>query len=193
MDDEQKKTEDGRLKRGERTQEESQPQNRSKARKCVSEKRKRRRKKLENGRRNSWKKEGDGQEARVEKWREQEKKGDEEEEDEQVHVVPSMEAGGSYLQTAYPRDEVEKIVMDGLEERKNRKRKCRSRPRERGTSVNRTRPAWTRPAEREKEKEKGTGGKGRNTVAKDDWEARVPDGTRGVKRLMNRMKAAGRT
>ena len=31
--------------------------------------------------------------------------------------VPNMESGSSYLRTTYPRDQVEKIVMDGLEER----------------------------------------------------------------------------
>ena len=34
----------------------------------------------------------------------------EEDEDERVLVVPNMEARSSYLQTTYPRDEVEKIV-----------------------------------------------------------------------------------
>ena len=54
--------------------------------------------------RNSWKKEAQGNRY-------------DEDEDERVPVVPNMEAGSSYLQTTYPRDEVEKIVMDGLEER----------------------------------------------------------------------------
>ena len=56
------------------------------------------------------------QEARVEEWREQEKRS-ENDEDEWVPVVPNMESGSSYLRTTYPRDQVEKIVMDGLEER----------------------------------------------------------------------------
>ena len=54
--------------------------------------------------RNSWKKEVQGNRY-------------DEDEDERVPVVPEMEAGSSYLQTTYPRDEVEKIVVDGLEER----------------------------------------------------------------------------
>ena len=33
-------------------------------------------------------------------------------------VAPNMEAGSSYLQTTDPRDDVEKIAMDGLEERR---------------------------------------------------------------------------
>ena len=59
---------------------------------------------------------------REKKWKEQEKKRHEEDNDEWGPVVLNMEAGGSYLQTTDPTDEVEKIVMDALEER-NRKRK----------------------------------------------------------------------
>ena len=51
-------------------------------------------------------------------------------------MVSNMEAGTSYFQTADPRYEVEKIVMDGLGGKKNRKRKCRSRSRERGRVSN---------------------------------------------------------
>ena len=94
---------DGRLKQGERAQEESQPQHRNKASKCVPQKRRRRRKKRENGRIISWKKEAQGNRY-------------DEDEDERVPVVPNMEAGSSYLQTTYPRDEVEKLVMDGLQQ-----------------------------------------------------------------------------
>ena len=43
------------------------------------------------------------QEARAEEWREQEKKRCEEGDDERVQVVPTMEAGGSYLQTTDPK------------------------------------------------------------------------------------------
>ena len=58
-------------------------------------------------------------EARGEELREQEKKkGSEEDDKEWVPVVPNMEAGNSYLQTTYPSDVVEKIVMDELEERR---------------------------------------------------------------------------
>ena len=58
------------------------------------------------------------QEALEEEWREQEKKRCGEDDDERVPVVPDMEAGSSYFKTTYPRDEVENIVMDELEERK---------------------------------------------------------------------------
>ena len=54
---------------------------------------------------------------RDEESREQVKKGSEEDDQERVSVVPNMEAGSSYLQTTYPRDVVENIVMDELEER----------------------------------------------------------------------------
>ena len=50
-------------------------------------------------------------EARGEEWREQEKRSEEDGE-VRVPVVPDMEAGGSYLQTTYPRGVVEKFVMD---------------------------------------------------------------------------------
>ena len=125
---------DRRLKRGERTQEESQLQHRSKL--CFMEERRR------------------AQEAHVEKLREQEKKGYEEEEDEHVYAVPNMKAGSSYLQTTDPRDEVEKIVMDGLDERKTR----------RGSAGLATRPT-------EREKEKGLEER-ENTTAKDDWRSK---------------------
>ena len=46
------------------------------------------------------------------------RKGSEEDDEERVPVVRNMEAGCSYLQTTYPRDVVEKIVIDELEERK---------------------------------------------------------------------------
>ena len=58
-------------------------------------------------------------EARGEESREPEKKGSEDGDDEWVPVVPNMEAGGSRLQTTDPKDVVEKIVMDELEERKS--------------------------------------------------------------------------
>ena len=54
----------------------------------------------------------------MEEWREQEKRRCEKDEDEWNPVVPNMEAGSSYFQTTYPGDEVEKIVVDDLEERK---------------------------------------------------------------------------
>ena len=54
----------------------------------------------------------------AEEWREEEKRRCEKDEDEWVQVVPNMEAGSSYFQTTYLGDEVEKIVMDELEERK---------------------------------------------------------------------------
>ena len=57
-------------------------------------------------------------EARGEESREPEKKGSEDGDDEWVTVVPFMEAGGSRLQTIDPKDVVEKIVVDELEERK---------------------------------------------------------------------------
>ena len=57
-------------------------------------------------------------EARGEESREPEKKGSEDGDDEWVPVVPNMEAGGTCLQTTDPKDAVEKIVMDELEERK---------------------------------------------------------------------------
>ena len=41
----------------------------------------------------------------------------EEDDDEWVPVVLNTEAGGSYLQTTDPRDDVKKIVMDDFEER----------------------------------------------------------------------------
>ena len=55
-------------------------------------------------------------EAREEGSREQETKRCKEDDDERVPMVPNMEAGSSYLQTTYPRDVVENIVMDELEE-----------------------------------------------------------------------------
>ena len=62
------------------------------------------------------------QEAHVEEEREEEKKRCEEDANERVVVVPNMEAGSSYLQTTDRRAEVEKFVMDGLEERKLERR-----------------------------------------------------------------------
>ena len=56
--------------------------------------------------------------ARGEESREQVKKGSGEDDEERVPVVPNMEAGSSDLQTTDPSAEVQKIVVDELEERK---------------------------------------------------------------------------
>ena len=80
VDDEQKKTEsDGRMKRGERTQEQRQPQFGSKARQCVFIEEE---KELENGRSNSWIK----GERKKHSWKrtKEGKKSCEEDEDERV-------------------------------------------------------------------------------------------------------------
>ena len=60
-------------------------------------------------------------EARGEESREQDKKGSEDDDDEWAPVVPNMEAGGSHFQTPDPRNTVEKIVMDELEEKQEEK------------------------------------------------------------------------
>ena len=50
-----------------------------------------------------------------------EREESEDDDDEWAPVVPNMEAGGSHLQTADPRNMVEKIVMDELEAKQEEK------------------------------------------------------------------------
>ena len=88
-------------------------------------------------------------EARGEESREQDKKGSEGDDDEWAPVVPDTEAGGSHLQTTDPKDVVEKIVMDELEESKTGRGSDGLVREEMYTCQ-----ARTRPMEKEKEREK---------------------------------------
>ena len=101
-------------------------------------------------------------EARGEESREPEKKGSEDGDDEWVPVVPFMEAGGSCLQTTDPKDVVEKIVMDELEERKTG-RGSDGLVRGGSVQVSGERDQWKRKKGREKEEKE-------NMKAKDDSE-----------------------
>ena len=95
-----------------------------------------------------------------------------EDEDEPAQVLLDMEAGSSYFQTTDPRDEVEKILMDGLEERRTgrgsdglvrgREYRCQT------DEINR------------KGKGKGTGGKG-------EHEGKGGFGSKGIHQVTNIM------
>ena len=86
--------------------------------------------------------------------------GSEDDDEEWAPVVPDMEAGSPYFQTTDPRDGVEKIVMNGLEERKTGEGVMVSSEGER-TSVQRT---TSMDETSRKGKGKESGGRGEHDI-----------------------------